>query len=990
MHFNEYQKTKKELYKRFSELVATTLKNILTDANFVPQQIQAREKSLQSLYRKLLDNKLTKSRTIEKKIKDLAGCRVIFYYNDDMELFLRSNVIEKDFEIEPESYKLFNATESPRSSNDCYTATSLVISFKVEKTLLPEYSEFLGLRCELQITTLLNHAFSETNHDIAYKRPDAEEYGQRIVDDLDNALKEVMLNYLLPAGYQLQKIRSTYQRLIEGKEILDGIFREIKTSKDRNELYELLNKYKTYVLPHYDNYERKIDEILDLTNLSLEMSRQFSYKDIATPSGIFPGYKHIYILEKVLEILNYVRFVDQIKIFNAYIYFYQHTTEQEEKKLVLSSLETLIQYTVKSTYNFYLSVCSVIASWGDDSFHNYREIIAQSAKLMLQIEFNEYKNDFESTKIIPHLLEVKSELKNIRKESIQFLIKLFSLSQHTYHKVEIINIFSSGTWLPKEFNNKTLILIIENIIQILIFFDGLLPNEQFDVLIHIENYVFSKYQLFKSIITKHLNDKKLVNLYSDFQSLSLKFANKLNENDRYTFYKLFIGYNSKFLIEWQDDALSYQERTWYREKEIENVVSQIKKENYPFWKDIISLCVDSQLQDGTTFTYFIKFIDMVGCIHPELIYELIINSPSRLNNFIPYFLKSIYFENFQYNVKTLISNWIKKGEFLESCAQLFILKNDEPIDEKIFLNILKKSTLMNNVNAITMIIRAFVSAYTHDQAHLISKIFLPALLSLKKYRNTEWVGVAANNIAITEILNYLTDDQIDIVLNSLIDTKVITDQIESILFPICKKYPSKIVNFFEKRFNLRNEQSYEPIPFVFYKIHDCLSENIISLDLLCNWYCGNYHDFFGDGAKLISIIYQKYTQLVDLKLRKLLENNFKLNLPIVMAILSYYNGGPEIHPICKMIITNLSKSDKKLNELRSIILGESWLISTQGHFGVTHYYEDKKQLLDVWFKDGNTKIASFANKTINILNNRIAHANRRASHDVAMNKLNHK
>ncbi|TMC17102.1 MAG: hypothetical protein E6J34_19090, partial [Chloroflexi bacterium] len=81
--------------------------------------------------------------------------------------------------------------------------------------------KFKGMRCEIQIQTILNHAWSETQHDMVYHAADNQGFGTAAKQVLDKRLKKIMDEYLRPAGYELQKVQYDYERLMQGKALFD-------------------------------------------------------------------------------------------------------------------------------------------------------------------------------------------------------------------------------------------------------------------------------------------------------------------------------------------------------------------------------------------------------------------------------------------------------------------------------------------------------------------------------------------------------------------------------------------------------------------------------------------------------------------------------------------------------------------------------------------------------------------------------------------------
>ena len=94
MNFKQYVDKGQLAYDAFAKTIRGIIEVVLeTESAIVrPQQIQTRAKSKSSLARKLSERGLTKSRSIETKIKDLAGVRLIFYTNTDVDQFLNSRL----------------------------------------------------------------------------------------------------------------------------------------------------------------------------------------------------------------------------------------------------------------------------------------------------------------------------------------------------------------------------------------------------------------------------------------------------------------------------------------------------------------------------------------------------------------------------------------------------------------------------------------------------------------------------------------------------------------------------------------------------------------------------------------------------------------------------------------------------------------------------------------------------------------------------------
>jgi len=254
MNFDEYRNRYQPLYAEFAGIVRDILEKAINGAEGVsrPQSIQCRAKEASHLKPKLEARGLLDSSSIEDEIKDLAGARLIFYTNTDVERFLNSRVIPENFEVHGDQTRIHHPTEE--NANQRYQAIHYTVSLNGTRTTLVEYAKFKGLRCEVQIQTILIHAWAETSHDITYHRSESQEFGQKAISSIEARLNKIMDEYLLPAGYEFQKVQHDFQRLMQGKELFDrGMIEALDACTDNNERHEILRSLHEYVLPNYDD-----------------------------------------------------------------------------------------------------------------------------------------------------------------------------------------------------------------------------------------------------------------------------------------------------------------------------------------------------------------------------------------------------------------------------------------------------------------------------------------------------------------------------------------------------------------------------------------------------------------------------------------------------------------------------------------------------------------------------------------------------------------
>lgn len=157
----EYKKSKKTFHA-FRERMVNLVTDLLLVQEIYVHQIVARTKALDSLSKKL-DEKGDKYKCIED-ITDVVGIRIITYLESDVNAV--SQLIEKEF-IKDEK----NSVDKRKLKADQfgYRSLHIVISLNDVRSKLKEYKRYEGLKCEIQIRSILQHTWAEIEHDLGYK-----------------------------------------------------------------------------------------------------------------------------------------------------------------------------------------------------------------------------------------------------------------------------------------------------------------------------------------------------------------------------------------------------------------------------------------------------------------------------------------------------------------------------------------------------------------------------------------------------------------------------------------------------------------------------------------------------------------------------------------------------------------------------------------------------------------------------------------------------
>lgn len=158
---NKYNENKK-LYNNLKNKLVVLIKELLLDeVNY--HYIYSRVKEKNSLEKKI-DTKAGKYSIIDD-ITDVVGCRIISYFEDDVEKIV--TIIKKEFDIDEENS--INKKSMLESDKFGYLSYHLICKISERRLLLPEYKKYKDIKFEIQIRSILQHAWAEIEHDIGYK-----------------------------------------------------------------------------------------------------------------------------------------------------------------------------------------------------------------------------------------------------------------------------------------------------------------------------------------------------------------------------------------------------------------------------------------------------------------------------------------------------------------------------------------------------------------------------------------------------------------------------------------------------------------------------------------------------------------------------------------------------------------------------------------------------------------------------------------------------
>ena len=153
-----------DVYERLSKGVTKKLVEVASSRNLHVQLYEYRAENPESLREKILRPDKQYSDPLQE-ISDLAGVRIVTYFLSDVYAIL--GAIRSIFVVDDDRSVDYRIVEDPRLFD--YVSTHYIVRWSDDDIASEELSEFAGMWCEIQVRTMLQHAWASIAHEKIYK-----------------------------------------------------------------------------------------------------------------------------------------------------------------------------------------------------------------------------------------------------------------------------------------------------------------------------------------------------------------------------------------------------------------------------------------------------------------------------------------------------------------------------------------------------------------------------------------------------------------------------------------------------------------------------------------------------------------------------------------------------------------------------------------------------------------------------------------------------
>ena len=992
MDVDDYEKTYFSTYEAFAATVRFILKKALLATENVPQpqSVQSRAKGMISLRRRLAEMGKADTQTLELDRRDLAGVRLIFYTNNDVERFLSSQLIRENFEIEEDSTKIHHPT--PENEDARYRAVHYTVRLSEDRLRLPEYAKFSGLRCEIQVQTILNHAWSETSHDILYKERLGDGYGGRAIKGIARRFERIMDKYLIPAGFEIQKAQQEYERVLQGKELFDRNIAELlDNAQNNNERYEILSGLKDYAIPNYDDLPAAYEGLKDSLLRVVDAARAAEPAPINTAFGNMHGFTANAVTRLVVEIVENLRYVDVVGSLQMLIDIYRDEPHDDIRQQIVNAIEQLAEYNIDAYHQvgpmIQMALVDHLDGMSDAEVDSIRPIALTVWTEAIQSDITGAKWKADAVVLSTGAVPASEELKEIRNRAIEALFSAYDRSTDDTQKREVLSALDAATRTPNQaqYSNELLATTLKDAIRIVEFVTERAKGETYELLQHLEHQFLYDYFRADSLTNDPENRFCCQAEAKALVAAILKFRDTINVDDLFVRYKVLVGFESVYPRHWSEENFDFQGADEYRSDEAKRYINEISVENENLWFDLIERCAETKSSDLATFPVFGNFINQLAERKPEVADRLLAKASDDLRSFLPGFLNGLA----QSGRHDIYERTLKSE--LESARNLVgvtrHLRHSDVTNPDFVDRVLRRAIDRGDSLAV---IESLLFALEHYGTEKIADgdTFLrDAFTFLNERKDARWASQAWFLQKATKFYEELTPDRTAQILQNLGYLRQVNYQVESILARLAERQPDAVWDYFGVRLVTEttegdDEDRFEAVPFRFHSLDKELSKDPkLAIGKGLSWFARSRELFQFRGGRLLSNAFPNCTPAFAAELAELVKAGGDTEADFALAILQNYRGEASTYDVLKEIVSQFPDDTRKMSGVRSSVDSTGVV---RGEFGLADAWQAKKESLAGWLADERPAVKAFAEKHVAELGLMIASERRRAEVDREM------
>jgi ppGpp synthetase/RelA/SpoT-type nucleotidyltranferase len=995
MHIDDYYR-KQPLYDAFAQTVAAVLAAAIEHAGgYRLQVVRARAKDPASLRTKLTERGQADADDIDQKIKDLAGCRAIFYANGDIEKLIVSGLVDNNFEVVER--RIHQPSLAPGAMSGMYTANHYVVTLKADRLALPEYARFAGMRCEIQLQTILNHAWAEIEHDIIYKRPSQmPHFGKQALDSIKQRLRGIATKYLVPAGYEFDKVIVDFDRLVHGKTLLDrGALTAISQAGDNNARYEAIESFSEHVLSLYDEPEAVIAEVIAVLSAAAEQAATAATVSIDTPFGVLAGKSFEDIAGLIGRVLRPHRYLDVSQMLAVARRLHRLAKSSAERKPATELAQAIAKpnLTVWNAYGPAVQrlVVEAVAALDTDTLRRELPLLAKVLESILDLEATSTTFSSSAVALNRGALPGSAELAGIRDHALHQLERMYASAQDDSERNRIVAAMGYAA-RPPYGAAPTLELsriLIANAVWVIDFFTGIVGGAGLEQARVLEQRVHRYFNRFRAVRPELADDPELVRLTGEIAMATARFRTALATVPDLSAYKVLVGFDSVFPPSWEDQDFDHEAVERFRAEQADALLAQVDAQSYPEWLARLAQFALTESIDAATFMKFGPFLQALARKLPAPTLAHLDRFDGRLRRFLFWSLAGLLQSPLSPDALSRIAEWLERGELLREISRLLIVTGDLP--EDLFRAVLASSIAHADHEALKNVALAcehhFSGARAAPSFH--QSVLLEALANLVEHNDNSW-AMAGGGFwwYCSEVLQALDDRAAQKVLEWLVLLPELDNQGDHVIAAVCKDRPLLALDLIDRRLAAARADAVPRFVAIPYELHETTKtlRTVPEAVLVASrrWFDADKQSLDHSLERLLETVFEDFPPALRVLLEALVASLQRNDVLFALDVLGAIDGREATFGLVGDVVAQWADDEDVMAGVHRAIAHEGM---TVGFDGRVKALTVKRAWMEPWLTDPRERVRNFAQEAIHDLEQRIAGESRRTQAMLASRRM---
>lgn len=591
MNFEEYRLGERSRYSDLVQAIRGILAAAVKAHGMTPHAITGRAKEADSLEKKLSSRGIDLTSAIDEQIKDLAGCRVVFLTNAQVQAFLQSGILHDNFDVL--DVNVHHAVPGTASETQLFDSTNYFVQLKPDRLALPEYAPFEGMKAEIQVQTLLNHAWAEMGHDTIYKEPQFKHVDTAELEAIKTRMDTVMREHLLPAGHDFDKIARDFGMLVRAERDFAPTLETIRNSKNNNELTDAIGTLDDIVLPRVSDRCRQFLDILPALIDAVERTRGSQSEPVETIFGKYPGASGEDVARKVSTVLSDHRYCDPKLTIDTLVRLFTAAKSDEERRVWRDLAGRFAEHDIDLWKQCGPAVDRMII----DAFTNLkkeeagraRELGLEMIAKVLSAEIGgTSRGDFNSIVIHQGSVGASDDLRRVWSDAIDLLENMLEEATDDAARGEILTTMRQAMRPPYHGGSEGLrTLVMENAARVARIEREMAPHCGLEVRRKMETNALHVHHWFGDLPEEMKKNEELVAAQQRVVGDLLALRDALNADPDFVLYKTLIGYDSVRPGAWDGDHFDPGATDDWRRESYPKLLATIDDKSADEWLDRI-------------------------------------------------------------------------------------------------------------------------------------------------------------------------------------------------------------------------------------------------------------------------------------------------------------------------------------------------------------------------------------------------------------------